>query len=124
MFIVMVLLSLGLSWMTFSKMFKVISRGSDPLDWKKAFAHFPKGLGIFLSQRTLFKTRPVVGGIHAAVAWGFTLYMAVNVVDILYGMIPGFHFIPNHFIGKVYRLFVDIFSVLVIVGVKYFIFIS
>ncbi|MBT3618038.1 MAG: (Fe-S)-binding protein [Candidatus Marinimicrobia bacterium] len=108
--------------MTFSKMFKVISRGSDPLDWKKAFAHFPKGLGIFLSQRTLFKTRPVVGGIHAAVAWGFTLYMAVNVVDILYGMIPGFHFIPNHFIGKVYRLFVDIFSVLVIVGVKYFIF--
>lgn len=121
-FVLAVFASMGLSWVTFSKMFKVISRGTDPIDWKKVLANFPKGFGIFLSQRTLFKTRPIIGGIHAAVAWGFTLYMAVNVVDILYGMLPGFHFLPNHFIGDIYRFFVDIFSVLVIVGVKYFIF--
>ncbi len=121
-FVIAVFASVGLSWVTFSKMFKVISRGSDPINWKKALVNFPRGLGVFLSQRTLFKTRPIIGGIHAAVAWGFTLYMAVNIVDILYGMIPGFHFLPNHIIGDVYRLFVDIFSVLVIVGVKYFIF--
>ncbi|MCH7763719.1 MAG: (Fe-S)-binding protein [Candidatus Marinimicrobia bacterium] len=121
-FVLVVLVSLGLSWVTFSKMFKVIGRGADPIDWKKAFLNLPKGLGVFLSQRTLFKTRPIVGGIHAVVAWGFTLYMAVNVVDVLYGMIPGFHFLPNHIMGDIYRFFVDIFSILVLIGVKYFMF--
>ena len=121
-FVLAVFASMGLSWVTFGKMFKVISRGTDPIDWKKALANFPKGLGVFLSQRTLFKTRPIIGGIHAAVAWGFTLYMAVNVVDIFYGMIPGFHFLPINIIGDIYRFFVDIFSILVLVGVKYFIF--
>ena len=68
----------------------------------------------------MFKTRPVIGFIHALVAWGFTLYLIVNIVDVLYGFIPGFHFFPNYFIGKVYRLFVDIFTVLVLLGVVYF----
>ncbi|MBL7010815.1 MAG: (Fe-S)-binding protein [Candidatus Marinimicrobia bacterium] len=117
-----VLVSLGLSWVTFGQMFKVIGRGSDPIDWKKSIKNWPRGLGVFLSQKTLFKTRPGIGAIHAGVAWGFTLYMAVNVVDVLYGMIPGFHFLPNHITGDIYRFFVDIFSVIVLVGVKYFIF--
>ncbi len=121
-FIILVLVSIGLSWVTFSKMFKVIGRGSDAINWKQAISNFPKGLSIFLSQKTLFKTRPIVGGIHAAVAWGFTLYMVVNVIDVLHGMIPGFHFLPNHIIGDIYRFFVDIFSLLVLGGVKYFIF--
>ena len=68
----------------------------------------------------MFKTRPVIGFIHALVAWGFTLYLIVNIVDVLYGFIPGFHFFPNYFIGKLYRLFVDIFTVLVLLGVVYF----
>ena len=88
--------------------------------WKRALLNFPKGIEVFISQKTLFKTRPVIGFIHALVAWGFTLYLVVNIVDVLYGFIPGFHFFPNYFIGKVYRLFVDIFTVLVLLGVVYF----
>jgi len=121
-FVLLVFVSMGLSWVTFGKMFKVISRGTDPIDWKKTFLNLPKGLGVLLSQRTLFKTRPVVGGIHAVVAWGFTLYMIVNVIDVLYGMVPGFHFLLNSIIGDIYRFFVDIFSILVLGGVKYFIY--
>lgn len=119
-FILALAVSVWLSWINFGKMFKVISRGTTPIDWKKTLSNFPKGLSVFLSQKTLFKTRPVVGGIHVAVAWGFTLYMAVNIVDVFYGMIPGFHFLPDNIIGDIYRFFVDIFSVLVLGGVKYF----
>jgi len=82
--------------------------------------NWPKGLAAFIGQKTLFKTRPVVGFIHALVAWGFTFYLIVNVFDVLYGFIPGFHFFPNYIIGKAYRIFVDIFTVLVLFGVIYF----
>ena len=119
-FILFAIIAIGLSYTTFNKMFKAIGVGSQQIDWKRALLNFPKGIEVFISQRTLFKTRPVIGFIHALVAWGFTLYLVVNIVDILYGFIPGFHFLPNYFIGKVYRLFVDIFTVLVLLGVVYF----
>ena len=119
-FILFAIIAIGLSYTTFNKMFKAIGVGSQQIDWKRALLNFPKGLEVFISQRTLFKTRPIIGFIHALVAWGFTLYLVVNIVDVLYGFIPGFHFFPNYFIGKVYRLFVDIFTVLVLLGVVYF----
>ena len=119
-FILLAIIAIGLSYNTFNKMFKAIGVGSQQIDWKRALLNFPKGLEVFISQRTMFKTRPVIGFIHALVAWGFTLYLIVNIVDVLYGFIPGFHFFPNYFIGKVYRLFVDIFTVLVLLGVVYF----
>ena len=119
-FILFAIIAIGLSYTTFNKMFKAIGVGSQQIDWKRALLNFPKGLEVFISQRTMFKTRPVIGFIHALVAWGFTLYLVVNIVDVLYGFIPGFHFFPNYFIGKVYRLFVDIFTVLVLLGVVYF----
>jgi len=121
LFIVLAIVSMGLAWVTFRRMFKVIGRGSDPIDWAKALGKWPKGLSVFLSQKTLFKTRPVVGAIHAGVAWGFTLYLLVNVIDVLYGMVPGFHFLPNHFLGDIYRFFVDFFSMVVLVGVVLFV---
>ena len=119
-FIVIALSAFGLSSVTFGKMFKAISIGSNPIGWKSAILNFPKGLQVFISQKTMFKTRPVIGFIHAIVAWGFTLYLIVNVMDVLYGFIPGFHFFPDHIVGKVYRIFVDTFTVLVLFGVIYF----
>jgi hypothetical protein len=119
-FIIVALGAFSASYVTFSKMFKAISVGSQPINWKNALLNFPRGLKVFISQNTLFKTRPIVGFIHALMAWGFTLYLVVNVMDVLYGFIPGFHFFSNYFIGKMYRFFVDIFTVLVIVGVLYF----
>ena len=119
-FILFAIIAIGISYTTFNKMFKAIGAGSQQIDWKRALLNLPKGIEVFISQKTLFKTRPIIGFIHALVAWGFTLYLVVNIVDVLYGFIPGFHFFPNYFIGKVYRLFVDIFTVLVLLGVVYF----
>ena len=101
-------------------MFRVILVGTNPIIWKDVIKNWSAGLAAFISQKTLFKTRPIVGFIHALVAWGFTLYLAVNVIDVLYGFIPNFKFLPNNIVGDVYRLFVDIFSVLVLFGVVYF----
>ena len=120
-FVILVAVSMGLAWVTFRRMFKVIGRGSNPIDWAKALANWPKGLSVFISQKTLFKTRPIVGAIHAGVAWGFTLYLLVNVIDVFYGMIPGFYFFPNNIIGDIYRVFVDIFSMVILLGVLLFI---
>ena len=119
-FILLTISSLSLSWFSFSTMFKVVGIGTKSIDWKLVLLNWPKGLAVFIGQKTLFKTRPVVGFIHALVAWGFTFYLIVNVFDVLYGFIPGFHFFPNYIIGKTYRVFVDIFTVLVLFGVIYF----
>lgn len=119
-FIIIVLLSLGLSMVTFRRMFMVIGRGTQPLNWKTVLSRWPKGFYVLVSQITLFKTRPWLGAVHAFVAWGFTLYMLVNLIDVFYGMVSGFQFFPQHWIGSVYRIFVDIFSLLVLIGVIVF----
>ena len=116
----LVISSFGVSYITFKKMFKVILAGTNPIIWTDVLRNWNAGLVAFISQKTLFKTRPIVGLIHALVAWGFTLYLAVNIIDVLYGFIPNFRFLPNNIVGDVYRLFVDIFSVLVLLGVLYF----
>ena len=56
------------SYYTFKKMFLVISLGGEKLDWVKIAKNWRVGLGAFISQKTLFKTRPVIGFIHALVA--------------------------------------------------------
>ena len=116
----MVIGSFGASYITFKKMFKVILSGTNPIIWTNVIKNWNAGLIAFISQKTLFKTRPVVGFIHALVAWGFTLYLLVNIIDVLYGFIPNFKFLPNSITGDIYRLFVDTFSILVLLGVFYF----
>ena len=119
-FILFALSSLSLSVVTFSRMFKIIDLGTKKIEWKTVLLNWPRGFSSFFGQNTLFKTRRIVGFIHALVAWGFTLYLLVNIMDILYGFIPGFKFFPNSIIGKIYKIFVDIFTILVLTGVSYF----
>ena len=119
-FIVLALSCLITSYFTFRKMLRVIGIGVDKIEWFKVISNWQDGIIAFFSQKKLFKTRPMVGFVHALVAWGFSLYLLVNVFDVLYGFIPNFKFLPNHFVGDIYRIFVDIFSVLVLLGVFYF----
>jgi len=118
-FILVVLGSLGATRTTFGNMFKIISRGSNPIDWSKVFKRIPAGIMAFLGT-PLFKTRPLVSIVHTGVAWGFILYMLVNLFDIFYGLIPDFHLLPNAVLGDFYRLFVDVFSLIVLAGIIYF----
>jgi len=119
-FISLTILSISWAFRSFNNMFKIINRGTEPISWSGVFKNIPKGLKILFSQQTLFTTRPVIGFIHALVAWGFIVYFLVNIIDVLNGLISGFSFFPNSVVGFIYRIFVDIFSILVLVGVFYF----
>ncbi len=120
LFLVIVIISMILTFKSFKRMFQIIGRGSEPIDWKRTLKNFPKGLMVFLSQQTLFTTRPIIGFIHALVAWGFTIYMLVNVIDVIAGYLSNFVISSSSILGFMYLLFVDVFSILVLVGVAYF----
>ena len=119
-FVLVLLGSLGAARSTFGNMFKIIARGPQPLDWSLIPGRLFTGFKTLFGA-SLFKTRLSVTIIHTIVSWGFILYMLVNLVDILYGLIPDFSFMASNWLGNVYRIFVDIFSVLVLLGIIYFV---
>ncbi len=118
-FILVLLGSLGATRTTFGNMFKIIARGANPIDWSSLIKQVPSGL-LALFGKPLFKTRPLASIIHTGVSWGFILYILVNLIDILSGLFNNFHFLPDSITGDIYRLFVDLFSVIVLLGVIYF----
>lgn len=92
----------------FSAVFKVIRQGQPPrltFNWKQAF----RALGAWITMGSMWKTRPLVGIIHAALAWGFTLYLLVNVIDLIRGYITLPTLLPE-WINQGYRLAVDLAS--------------
>ncbi len=120
LFILALFVSLYLSSKTYTNVFKSIAKGEKPIDWKATIKNLPRGLVVFFTQKTLFKTRSVIWFTHVLVAWGFIVYMLVNSFDFIEGLFPGFAFFPHSPIGFVYRLFVDVFSILVLVGITFF----
>jgi Fe-S oxidoreductase len=70
-----------------------------------------------ITQRTVFRSRPLTSFWHALIAWGFMFYLLVNVGDILQGFIPNYSFLRLGFIGNSYRLLADVLSIGVLVGI-------
>ncbi len=75
-----------------------------------------------LSQTTVFRARPWVSLFHSFVFYGFMFYLLVNVFDGLRGFIPP-AWIPWTFgsLGAAYRLLADLLTVLILVGVVFFV---
>ena len=119
-FIVIVLISAYLTWNSFSQMVRIINMGQGKLHFDNLLKRLFKAIKIVLLQNTVLKDRLILSIIHTFVAWAFILYFLVNVGDILYGYIPNFHFLGTGTIGNIYRIFVDIFSVLAVIGVAIF----
>ena len=73
-----------------------------------------------LSQRTTFRDRPMVAAFHAAVFYGFTFYLLVNVLDVAQGVLPPAWtaWLGSAWAGP-YRLLADLLTVGVLVGVVY-----
>jgi Fe-S oxidoreductase len=73
------------------------------------------------TQGELIRHRKITSLFHYGVAWGFIFYGLVNVIDILEGLVPGFHFFQSaNPLAQGYRLLADVFSIAVLVGVAYF----
>ncbi len=116
-FVLGFLLSAYLSWRSFLTMFRVINKGQGKLYFDNISTRILKSLSAFLLQSTVLSSRLLISIIHSIVAWAFILYMLVNIGDILTGFVPNFHFLGDGTIGHIYRFFVDVFSVLALIGV-------
>lgn len=110
-------LAVLISWRTFMMMIKSINRGQGRLYFDNPGLRLRKSLSSLFLQNTVLTSRPVVSLIHSMVAWAFILYMLVNLGDVLTGYIDEYHFLGKGLIGNLYRLFVDIFSVLAVIGI-------
>jgi Fe-S oxidoreductase len=106
---------------TFGQMAKTILRGQGQLPFNELPRRAWKGLQALFSQGQLLRHRKISSVFHYGVAWGFIFYFLVNGIDMAEGMITGFEFFPDNVIGNAYRIFADIFGMLVLVGVLYFI---
>lgn len=122
LFILLALFALGAAYSGFREMIGTINRGQGQLYLDNLPARVFTALRVYLTQNTTMKMRRMTSLFHLAVVWGFTYYFLVNAADLLEGFLPDYRFLENAGVfNDIYRLFGDVFSAAVIVGVIYFI---
>ncbi len=120
LFALAILVSLYLTYITFSRMVKVVLRGQGRLNFENLPQRLLTGLITLINQGRIIRHRPLTSLFHFFIAWGFLYYFLVNVVDILEGYIPGFHFLGDSAFAGTYRLLADVLSVGVLIGMTYY----
>ena len=120
LFAVAVLASLGASWITFGRMIRIVLRGQRKLHWDLLPRRLRTGLGALVGQGGMVRQRPAAFWFHFFIVWGFIYYGLVNIVDVLAGYLPGFHFSGNSVPGNVFRLLADLLSFAVLLGIGFF----
>ena len=123
LFILLALFSLGASYAGFKEMIQIIGRGQGELRFDGIIRRALSALALYLTQRTTLKTRPLTSLIHWGVVLGFTYYFLINALDLLIGFLPDFQWQLSR-LGSfydAYRLLGDLLSVIVLVGIIYFV---
>ncbi len=105
---------------TWGEMFQIINRGQGQLYYTPLPQRLFTGIKAFFSQGSIISNRRVVSLFHYGVAYGFIFYGLVTLVDLAEGLIPGFHFLEGYLVGDIYRLLADIFAVIVLIGLLFF----
>src|SRR5512134_2619362 len=98
-FVVLVLFALGAAYKVGQRIYRILLRGQGALGTDQLSARVRRGLGVFLSQRTVLKRRPLASLFHSLIAWGFTFYLLVNVVDATLAWFPGLRSILDNPLG-------------------------
>ena len=119
-FIFAVIVSLYYASITFKQMASIIRMGTGQLPTDRFLHRCGIGFKMLFSQNSMIRDRPLVSFIHSFLAWTFILYLLVNVVDVLEGMINGYHFLESSFAGHVYRFLVDVTSMTALIGMIFF----
>jgi Fe-S oxidoreductase/nitrate reductase gamma subunit len=122
LFILLALCAVGATYAGFREMYLIVNRGEGKLYLDNLPARLWNALVVYLTQRTTLKTRRLTSLLHWGVVLGFTYYFLVNLADTLEAFIPDYRFLEGAgLFSDLYRVFGDILSVVVIVGVSYFI---
>jgi hypothetical protein len=121
LFVVAVAASVYFAYVGFAKVYRVVMRGSGDKPtpgfmlrrlWEAAV----KWIGTLPAWRT----RRLSTLFHFGISAGFIFYFLVNFGDVIEGYFPITFLGRDTWIGNVYRLFSDIFTVTVLVGMIYF----
>ena len=123
LFLLLALFSLGAAYAGLREMFQIIGRGQGGLHYEGILRRALGALAVYLTQRSTLKTRRLTSFIHWGVVLGFTFYFLVNFSDLLIGFIPDAE-ARMRGLGAAfdyYRLLGDLFSVVVLAGIGYFI---
>jgi Fe-S oxidoreductase len=120
LFLLLLIVSGAAAFLTFRIMLRSIGRGEGEIARNNPGQRVWAFIAGTVTQGGIIHQRPLASLFHYGVAWGFIFYVLVNLVDVLEGLISGFVFLEENVIGDIYRLFGDLFSIAVIVGVIYF----
>jgi Fe-S oxidoreductase len=98
----------------FLDVYKAIARGRPEQRFDRLAARIRRALAVVLTQRSVFKARPLVSLLHAAIFYGFVFYFLVNLLDLFGG------FVLFHGRGGAWNLFnlvADLLTAGILVGV-------
>ena len=118
-FLALAITSLYFAQRFFRLAFQVINRGEGQLYFEKLPSRLWRALEITITQRMVFRTRLGTSLMHGFVVWGFLFYFLVNTGDVIEGYFD-IEFLGTGVIGDFYRLIADILSVLILIGMVYF----
>jgi Fe-S oxidoreductase len=115
-FAVATLLSLYFTYRGVDRIIKLISSGQGRPDWKAAFKRIPEVVAKVLPLQPVFRLRLWPSIFHAMIAWGFLIFLVVNLSDLTYGF-TGFNILEQTgAFGDVYRLMADIANLAILAG--------
>jgi Fe-S oxidoreductase len=120
LFFLLVLFCAVAAYHTWGQMFHIVNHGKERLYFSPLPQRLLTGARALFTQGDMISHRRIVSFFHYGVAYGFIFYGLVNIIDVLQGVIPGFRFLEGNIVGDVYRLFADLFSVIVLIGLLFF----
>src|SRR5512137_1593221 len=110
-FVVLSLLALGAAVFVARRIYRIIQRGQGALGTDHWERRLRRGLGVLLTQRTVLKRRRLASIFHTLIAWGFTFYLLVNVVDVALAWFPELRTLLDNPIGYAFLLIGDVLTV-------------
>ncbi len=120
LFALLVLICAVAAYNTWGQMARIINKGQGQLYYDPLPQRIGKGIKAFFTQGNIIDDRRTVSLFHYGVAYGFIFYGLVTLVDVAEGLIPGFHFLEGFIVGDIYRLLADLFALIVIIGLLFF----
>jgi Fe-S oxidoreductase len=114
LFVLLLAASLYYVYTGFRRVYLAIRRGRPEDRFDRLPQRIGRALWLTLTQRTVFKRRPLVSLLHAFVFYGFVYYLLVNLVDLLEGLF-GLH--ARGGFWNPYNLIADLLTALILVGI-------
>ena len=120
-FVLLVVVCGGLAFQGFRRIYVIVSQGKPSYRTDGFPSRLIKALIDVGLQKPLFKSRPIVSLFHAFIFFGFSFYLLVNINDLLEAYIEGWSTIgSSNPVALGFNLFSDLFSILVLIGIIYF----